>query len=624
MRWYLLAVGLLAFFFGCAASSAPRRPQVDRQAMREAISSGASGQERFSSSASYAHYLRARLFHHRGEHRSALDQLRLALASDDGNPFLLTALAEEHARLGEAEKAERELGKAIEQNPDYPPAQLLLGRVLLEAEKISRARVHLGRAIQLRPQDPEAYLVLAQLWLEQGKPEQAIRVVENLASSIPGEPAGYKRLGLALAEREDYPRAERMLRRAAARDPGDVETWGALANVLEAAERLAEAEEAYSRALEQDPESRPALLAAGRLALRQDAPERARAYFDQLLGVSEEPELVVKVAFSYLATRQLAAAAEVLERARQRSFAEPRLHFYAGLMQEKLGRHLQAAQAYAGVGPEAGELFQEARARRANVLSLGGQHQASLELFQQALAERPDSFSLCGDFSRALERSGQRKEAELFLRDRLKLHPAPELFEALARLYERQGRLAEATELLLGALARQPRDEVLLYTLGTTYEKQGDLDRSLEQMRALLELNPQHAHAMNFIGYVLAQQGRDFAEAELLLGKALALHPDNGAFLDSLGWVYFRQGSFERAAQTLERAVTFAPGDPTIIEHLGDTYSRLFQKEKAAELYRQALEALLSSPELAEHQGQLAGLEEKLKKLSSEVSGRLR
>src|SRR5882672_2112374 len=208
-----------------AGGAAARRPHVDYQAMHEAMSPMQEPSERFSSAASYAHYLKARLLHHDGDHRGALDELRLALASDDQNPFLMTELAEEHARLGELDRAEAQLHKVLDRFPNHAAAQLLIGRVLFEGQKIVRARAALKNAIRLKPRDPDAYLVLTQLWLDQGKPDEAIKVVEDLSAALPGEPIGYKRLGMALAERNDNARAERLLTKTVERDPGDAEAW---------------------------------------------------------------------------------------------------------------------------------------------------------------------------------------------------------------------------------------------------------------------------------------------------------------------------------------------------------------------------------------------------------------
>lgn len=570
--------------------------------------------ERFSSAASYAHYLKARLLHHDGDHRGALDELRLALASDDQNPFLMTELAEEHARLGELDRAEVQLNKVLDKYPNHAAAQLLMGRVLFEGQKIVRARAALRSAIKLKPRDPDAYLVLTQLWLDQGKPDEAVKVVDELSAALPGEPIGYKRLGMALAERNDNARAEKLLLKAVERDPGDAEAWITLGQIYEVTGRLQKGEDSYSRALERDPENREVLLAAGRLALRQEAPQRARAYFEQLLSFSKDPELAVKVAFSYLAMRQMGAAVEVLDQARATA-GEPRLHFYAGLVHERMHAWAKAADAYGAVQPEAGDLFHEARLHRANCLSSLGKHDKALELYRKGLEDRPDYAALVPAYARGLERANQPKEAELVLARALADKPTPESFEALAGLYERQGRLADAISLLTDALRKRPRDELLLYALGTVYERKGEVQKSLEKMRAVLDVNPDNANAMNFIGYTLADRGMDYEEAEKLLTRALELKPDTAAYLDSLGWMFFRRGEMSKAVETLERATEVSPGEPTIEEHLGDAYAKAARKDEAIKRYKRALEVLREAPELAESKGQRATIEKKLKAL---------
>lgn len=569
----------------------PVRPPIDEQAMREAIRSAGEVEEDFASSASYAHFLRSRLFHFQGEHRKALDELRLAQVSDDDNPYLSVAVAEEYARLSDLERAEKELRKVIDTRPAYYPAQLMMGRVLMEGRKFTRARVHLRRAIKLKPQEEDAYLALAQLHLELNQPEEATKVVDELSAAVPTNTFGLKRLGMAFAERQEPARAEKLLKRAAERNPTDAEVWSALAQLYDAEGRNAEAANAYNEALQREPEDRELLLGAGRLSLKTDDDVSAKAYFEQLLSQSEEPELWVKVAFSYLASRRVDRAAEVLDGARKLKTGEPRLSFYAGLVHEKLRRFDKAAEAYSEV-PADSELFHEARLHRAICLSSAGQHQKALELLKKAIAERPDYALLYPAYARALEQAGNAREAESVLVRELKDHPSADLWDAISQMYTRQGRLADAIELLTRALKDNPKDEALLFALGAAYERKGDTERSLEKMRAVLALNPDNAAALNFLGYTLADRNRDIDEAERLVTRALELRPDEGAFVDSLGWVYFRRGDYGRAVSTLERAVELLPDEPLIIEHLGDAYRGASRISDAMKTYKRALELL--------------------------------
>lgn len=614
-----IVVGLAAV---TALAGQPGRPAIDVSAMREAmgLTTDAEGSP-YPSAASYAHFLRARLSHHEGDHRAALDELRLALASDDGNPYLMTGLAEQYARAAELDRAEAQLKRVIERHPDYAPAQLLMGRVLFEAQKATRARAHLARAIKLRPQHPDAYLVLTQLWLDQGRVDDAVRVVEELGAAVPGEPVGYHRLGLALAERGDGGKAEKLLQRAVERDPGDVEAWGTLARLYEASERVPKAMEAWEKALERDPESREVLLNAGRVALRLGRVADARAYFDQLLSQGRDPEVAVKVAFTYLASHQLALAADVLDHARA-SGLEPRLHFYAGLVHERVRAFGRAADAFAAVPPGLGDVSLEARLHRGICLSQLGQHKAALDALRRLAEDKPALSGLWPALARVQERAGQPKDAEATLLRAVGQAGATEDVEALAGLYSRLGRHGEAVAVLSGALARTPKEETLVFALAQAQERQGDWQKAVATVRQLLDGEPRHAAALNYVGYTLAQHGGDLDEAERLLRRALVVKPESPAYLDSLGYVLLRRGDGPQAFEVLERAVRGGPEDATLLEHLGDAALAVGQKARALEVFSRAKALLELAPDEAERPGQRADLERRLKLLSPGQKGR--
>ncbi|MFT3707481.1 MAG: tetratricopeptide repeat protein [Archangium sp.] len=598
-----------------AGGTPPKRPAVDLSAMREAM--GVTTDETgtpFPSAASYAHYLRARLAHHDGDHKVALDELRLALASDDSNPYLMTELAEQYARSSELDRAELQLKRVIERFPEYQPAQLLMGRVLYEGQKTTRARTHLLRAIKLKPNDPDAYLVLTQLWLDQGRTEDAMKVVEELGVALPGDPVGYRRLGLALAERGDGPRAEKLLTRAVERDPGDIESWATLGRIYESMGQNSRALESWEKALERDPENRDVLLNAGRLALRMKKPAEARAYFDEVLSQGRDPEIAVKVSFSYLAAHQLAQAADVLDQARA-SGVEPRLHFYAGLVHERVRAFQKAADAFDAVPKGLGDVSFEARLHRAMCLSQLGQHKQALEVLKKVQEERPDLAGLEPALARTLERSGNVKDAELTLVRALAKGGNNELLEALAGFYSRQKRLNDAVALLNGAVAKNPSDDAMVFALATIYEKKGEWQKAVDRLKPVVERHPDNAQALNFMGYTIATNGGDLDEAEKYVKRALDEKPDSPAFLDSLGWIQFKKNKLDEAADLLERAVDGSPDEVTLLEHLGEVSLKLGRKPRAQECFTRAIELLVANPDDAERPSQKSDLERRLKSL---------
>jgi len=108
-------------------------------------------------------------------------------------------------------------------------------------------------------------------------------------------------------------------------------------------------------------------------------------------------------------------------------------------------------------------------------------------------------------------------------------------------------------------------------------------------MKKVLEINPDNADALNYIGYTYAEQGVNLDRAEEMVKKALRLKPRDGYIIDSLGWVYFKKGDYKKAVRHLEEAEAYASEDPLIKEHLGDAYLKADLKDRALEMYERAL-----------------------------------
>jgi tetratricopeptide (TPR) repeat protein len=108
-------------------------------------------------------------------------------------------------------------------------------------------------------------------------------------------------------------------------------------------------------------------------------------------------------------------------------------------------------------------------------------------------------------------------------------------------------------------------------------------------MKAVIDSDPNHAEALNYLGYTYAEQGVKLDEAESLIKRALVQKPNDGYITDSLGWVYYKKGLYIKAIELLEEAARLADDDPTILEHLGDAYLKVDNPQKGLECYRRAL-----------------------------------
>lgn len=168
----------------------------------------------------------------------------------------------------------------------------------------------------------------------------------------------------------------------------------------------------------------------------------------------------------------------------------------------------------------------------------------------------------------------------------------------VASLCYGQERFAESVPFLERALARidagveeaDPETRVgLLFQLGASYERTRRYEEAAEQFQAVLEIQPEHSTAMNYLGYMWADNNENLEQALELVRRAVALEPNNGAYVDSLGWALFRLGKLEEARRHLERANQLVPEDSVILEHLGDVYVALGDERRAREAYEHAL-----------------------------------
>jgi Tfp pilus assembly protein PilF len=153
------------------------------------------------------------------------------------------------------------------------------------------------------------------------------------------------------------------------------------------------------------------------------------------------------------------------------------------------------------------------------------------------------------------------------------------------------GRPRQAEEILKLALSKDKNNASILFALGNVYRQMGKADRSIAMMRRILKSDPDNAKAMSFIGYALVEQGKNLKEAERLIRKALSIEPENGFFIDSLGWLFYKQGLYEQARKELEKAVQLVPNDWDMLVHLAETYLKLGSCEKAVQQYRKAVKA---------------------------------
>lgn len=216
-----------------------------------------------------------------------------------------------------------------------------------------------------------------------------------------------------------------------------------------------------------------------------------------------------------------------------------------------------------------------------------------------AIKKFPDEYPVVREHADVLGDLGKIDDAAKELRGLLNGSRDRETLIALAEIYEKGKRFGDAEKAVDDAEKLSTSDEekeAVFFMRGALLERQKKYDASEAAFRQVIALNPEHAGAMNYLGYMLADRNVRLDEAYQLIQKAVDLDPENGAYLDSLGWVYFRQGKLAEAETFLVKAVDRTGQDPTVRAHLGDVYYKLGKTKEAIVQWTASMKAFKEQP----------------------------
>jgi tetratricopeptide (TPR) repeat protein len=164
---------------------------------------------------------------------------------------------------------------------------------------------------------------------------------------------------------------------------------------------------------------------------------------------------------------------------------------------------------------------------------------------------------------------------------------------ALAQIYTRLKRWKEASDAIdaAEAVAKTQGDKIYVYFLrGALDERQKRYDSAEEEFRKILALDANNSMTLNYLGYMLADRGVKLDDALTMVQKAVQLDPQNGAYLDSLGWVYFKMGQYALAEANLRKASERIGQDPQVHDHLGELFEKTGRLKQAAGQWEQSLQ----------------------------------
>src|SRR6266853_1344981 len=610
----------------------------------------------------------------------AIEAYKKAYALDPKSQVIGERLAEMYWKAQRIHDAVAEAQEILKRDPDNVQSRRLLGRIYLrsigdvsasnaQSETVSRAIEQYREIHRLDPSDTESALWLARLYRLKNEHEQAEQVLKSILKSDPENEPAVEQLTQLLMDEGKSTEAVTLLEAISAHSPSPV-LLDLLGDAHSQAHDLEKAEKAYRKAVELDPSELSHQRGLGQTLLAEEKYPEALKVFEKLSDVMpDDSDVYLRIAQIYRELHQLDKAEQNLVKARQYAPGSLEVMYNEAMLYQAQGRYEDAirvlSDAVTGIKGQSpalstrrsslailyqqlGQLYRdtqnypasiytfeelghlgEEEDRRARMMIMDTYRSAkdlpkALQTGKEALAKYPADPAIRTSHALLLGENGQTEDAVKMLRAQLHGETGDrETYLNIAQVYERGRRYKEAEEAARAAevLPGQPREnEMVWFLLGAIYERQKLFDKAEEQFKRVLAVNPKNAPVLNYYGYMLGDLGIRHDEAEALVQKALKEDPYNGAYLDSLGWIYFKENKLTASETTLRKAVERERHDATIHSHLGDLYAKMGRSELAAAEWEKSLGEWRRSLPADMEADKVAELEKKLSQSKHRVA----
>lgn len=500
---------------------------------------------------------------------AALTDLRSAMQADPDSSQATVAFAELSSRLGRTGEAIDALLALRALRPLPSDAAVLLARLALTDGRDDLGGSTLEAVLAREAQNLEAIDLLASLYDSKERYDEAIALYKPLLEERPMKPVAEERIGLLQLSAGRADAAVAMLLQAGKDDPSETRVQLLLARAYEAQGDVEAARASCETFLLVEPESIEGLFERARLLRQEGDGESARRAFQEVIRQIEThgmpgPATEATETMAWAQIGVLAASARDWEGAAQalRQAAD-----HASDPQPDLLRLLARAELERGDAAAAETI---ARA----VLSLNPADTSFGALLGEALLVRGDPTGAQARFRDLLAASHHASEAYLSVIDSLLKRQRAAAAEAMAR----------------EGLLKHPGDDGLLFARGAALEKLGRLKEAERSLGQAVVANPNNAMALNYLGYMLAEHGQRLADSILYVERAVALDPENPAYLDSLGFALFKMERYTPAEEMLRAAMRYDSFDPAIRDHLGDLLIATGRRGEAVQQWQAALE----------------------------------
>jgi len=497
----------------------------------------------------------------------------------DPNAFLGGKMIGAKAAAGEKELAIADARKMVLLYPKDAKLRFLFGRLLAEMGNHSDAEKQLEVAIDIDKEYEPPYLELIQLHQMNQDSTKAFLISKELTENIPSSLIGWSNLSRYYLAKNQYKEAIVFAKRAYLMAPHNPTVTQIYAILLQLTDKKKQAVHIYEQLYRLNPTDEQ--LTAQMIDLYRELGnlDEALELIDDMLSIAKTdvPGIEMQKALILWELNRFDEASELLLRLSDRHPNSDRLKYMAGASLERKEQYDLAMEKYKEI-PNNSPFYYKSAFRIVVILST----QKKIEEARKAAIALTELEQVEWDAWRLL--GGHYAEQENF---------------------------EEAVKVFEEGFKKFPTAYRLLFLKGVYQEKSEDINGCIATMRQVIEKDPANSSAYNYLGYLFAEQAINLEEAERLIQKALELKPNDGFYLDSLGWVYYQMGNLKKAKPIFEKALKIEPEEGVIMEHLADVIRKSGDLEEARKFYLKALEIKISGKDKERVEGKIDELNKK-------------
>lgn len=496
-----------------------------------------------------------------GKPQKAIEAFKLTLVYDPKATHVHLKLAAEYMRMGLLNEALEHVEEALALDPNNTSALMLAGGIYSGLKMYDLALVQYQKVSTVDPDHLKAPIYIGAILAEQKKFDAAVKVFERLAANPKNEEPEIAYFYQAKVRDEEgtiasRKQAESYYKKAIALRPSFVDPVLGLAALYIEVEKNKEGQRVLESYQEKFGPRKEVAQILSQLYLQEENFDKAYEQLD-VIDSLEAGNLNVKIQMALILIEKTRFP-EAVNRLEDILRLEPELdkvRFYLAAVHEEMGSSQKAIDDYLRITPSSA-YYPDAIIHAANLYRKQSDFKKASEVITEAIKLRED------------------------------IH---QFYSFYASLLDDQKEYQKAVAMLKGAVGKFADNVQLTFFLGTMQDRVGNTEESIAQMNRVLELDSEHVQAMNYLAYTYAELSTELEKAQVLAKKALALKPDDGYVLDTVGWVYFKSGNFVEAIKFLELAHKKQADEAIIAEHLGDAYFRHQMVDKALRMYNKAV-----------------------------------